>query len=51
MVAIWLALLSSGRGVTGGIVKRFVEPNKFIPKQFADTQFVSAAAELLHTQT
>jgi DNA-binding NtrC family response regulator len=39
---------TSGRGVTAGIVKRFVEPNKFIPKPYTDGQLVSAAAELFH---
>ena len=39
---------TTGRGVTDGIVKRFVEPSKFIPKPYTDNQLVSAAAELLH---
>jgi DNA-binding NtrC family response regulator len=39
---------TTGRGVTDGIVKHFVEPSKFIPKPYTDNQLVSAAAELLH---
>jgi len=38
---------TTGRGVTDGIVKRFVEPSKFIAKPYTDEQLVSAAAELL----
>lgn len=38
---------TTGRGVTDGIVKRFVEPSKFIVKPYTDKQLVSAAAELL----
>lgn len=38
---------TTGRGVTDGIVKRFVEPSKFIAKPYTDQQLVSAAAELL----
>ena len=39
---------TTGRGVTGCIVKRLVAPSKFIPKPYTDAQLVSAAAELLH---
>ena len=39
---------TTGRGVTGDIVERFVEPSKFISKPYTDKQLVSAAAELLH---
>lgn len=35
------------RAATDGIIKRFVEPSKFIPKPFTDKQLVSAAAELV----
>jgi hypothetical protein len=38
---------ATGRGVTDGIAKLFVEPSKFIPKPYTDKQLVSAAAELL----
>jgi CheY-like chemotaxis protein len=39
---------TTGRGLTDGIAKQFVEPSKFIPKPYTDQQLVSAAVELLH---
>jgi two-component system, response regulator PdtaR len=41
---------TTGRGVTDGTVKLFVEPSRFIPKPYTDKQLVSAATELLHAQ-
>jgi hypothetical protein len=38
---------TTGRRVTDGIVKQFVEPSKFIPKPYTGEQLVGAAAELL----
>jgi DNA-binding NtrC family response regulator len=38
---------TTGRGVTDGIVKLFVEPSTFISKPYTDRQLVSAATELL----
>jgi CheY-like chemotaxis protein len=38
---------TTGRRVTDGLVKRFVEPSKLIPKPYTEKQLVSAAAELL----
>lgn len=42
---------TTGRAVTACIVKRFVEPSKFIPKPYAKEQLVGAADELLHDLT
>jgi CheY-like chemotaxis protein len=42
---------TTGRGVTDGIARLFVEPNKFIPKPYTDEQLVRAAADLFHAQT
>lgn len=38
---------TTGGGITDGIVKLFVAPNKFIPKPYTNEQLVSAAADLL----
>ena len=38
---------TTGRGVTDGTAKLFVEPSKFIPKPYTDKQLVSVATELL----
>jgi hypothetical protein len=42
---------TTGRDITDGTVKRFVEPSAFIAKPYTDKQLVSAAADLLHAQT
>ena len=39
---------TTGRGVTDGTAKLFVEPSKFIPKPYTDQQLVGAAADQLH---
>jgi CheY-like chemotaxis protein len=42
---------TTGRSVTDGVTKLFVEPSKFIPKPYTDKQLINAAADLLCDQT
>jgi len=41
---------TTGRKVTNGLVKRFVEPNRFIAKPYTNKHLLAAVADLLNNK-
>lgn len=40
-------IYTTGRGITDGMVKLFVEPNRYLPKPYTDERLLKAITELM----